>query len=275
MKSVRPLLGTYVVVEINDPDEGIARAATEAAFAAIASVQHLMSAFDPASDVSRINHRAHTEAVRVHPWTAEVLQLAAQIYRDSDGLFDIGIAPRLAGWELLPPASVDIDYTQSSAAHLCLEDDVVRCTAPTRIDLGGIAKGYAVDRATNAALKAGACCVLVNAGGDLRVAGDAEEPIYLRDPRQPAHARLAGVLQDGAIATSGTYYSKRLHEGEEISAIVEPATLSPLLSDASHSVIAPTCAAADALTKVLALSGNPYHPAFARHGAQALVLHAS
>ena len=273
MKSVRPLLGTYVVVEITDPDDELARAATDAAFAAIETVQQLMSAFNPASDVSRINALAHTEAVQVHPWTAEVLQLAVQIHCDSEGLFDIGIAPRLASWDLLPPS--DIDYTQSSVANLCINKHTVTCTRPTRIDLGGIAKGYAVDRAIAAALETGACNVLVNAGGDLRVAGDVGEPVYLRDPKQPAHATLAGVLQDGAMATSGTYYSKRLHEGAQVSAIVEPATLAPLLSETSHSVIAPTCAVADALTKVLALSGNQDHPAFARHRAQALVLHAS
>ena len=114
--------------------------------------------------------------------------------------------------------------------------------------------------------------MLVNAGGDLRVAGEIEEPIYLRNPRDPTQATLAGTLTDGAIATSGIYFSKRLHDGQTISAIVEPVSGQPLLDDASHSVIAPTCAVADALTKVLALSRNPHHPAFARHRAQALTL---
>ncbi len=273
MKSVRPLLGTYVVVEAAAADDNMARAAVDAAFAAISTVQRLMSAFEPHSDVSRINARAHLEPVAVHPWTAEVLRLASQMHADSDGLFDVGIAPRLAEWQMLPPA--ELDYPDSTATNLCIEGDTVFCTAPTRIDLGGIAKGYAVDRAVEAALQAGAHSVLVNAGGDLRVAGDTEEPIHLRDPKQPAATVLAGRLQDGAIATSGTYYSARLHGNATVSAIVEPATQSPLISDASHSVIAPTCAVADALTKVLALSGNPSHPALARHRAQALVLSAS
>ena len=273
MKSVRPLLGTYVVIEAAASDDDVARAAIEAAFAAISTVQRLMSAFEPDSDVSRINARAHLEPVAVHPWTAEVLRLAARLHADSDGLFDIGIAPRLAEWQMLPPS--DLDYAGSTAANLRVEGDTVRSAAPTRIDLGGIAKGYAVDRAVEAALRAGAHSVLVNAGGDLRVAGDSEEPIYIRDPKQPAAAVLAGRLQDGAIATSGSYFSARRHEGTSVSAIVEPATHSPLISEASHSVIAPTCAVADALTKVLALSGNPHHPALSRHQAQALVLTAS
>ena len=273
MKSVRPLLGTYVVVEADASDDDMARAAVGVAFTAIGTVQGLMSAFDPDSDVSRINACAHLEPVAVHPWTAEVLRLALQMHADSGGLFDIGIAPQLAEWQMLP--SAEIDYPGSTAANLRIEGHTVRCAAPTRIDLGGIAKGYAVDRAIEAALQAGAHSVLVNAGGDLRVAGDAEEPIYLRDPTRPAATVLAGRLQDGAIATSGTYYSARLHGSTTVSAIVEPATLSPLASEASHSVIAPTCAVADALTKVLALSGDPHHPALSRHHAQALILSAS
>lgn len=273
MKSTRPLLGTYVVIEALADDDGVARHAVDAAFAAIETVQKLMSAFEPESDVCRINARAHVEAVRVHPWTAEVLQLAATLHADSGGLFDISIAPHLAGWDMLPSSAMD--YAASSIANLTIDADTVRSSAPTRIDLGGIAKGYAVDRAIEAALAAGAHSVLVNAGGDLRVAGDAEEPIYLRNPRDPQEVALAGTLRDGAVATSGIYFSKRLHDGAPVSAIVEPASGKPLLDELSHSVIAPSCAVADALTKVLALSRDPHHPAFARHHAQALTIQAS
>ena len=270
MKSTRPLLGTYVVIEAKADDDDVARRAVDAGFAAIDTVQRLMSAFDPASDVSRINQLAHIEAVKVHPWTAEVLELAFAIHADSGGLFDVGIAPLLANWDMLPSSGVD--YANSSITHLNIEAGTVRSTAPTRIDLGGIAKGYAVDRAVEAALTAGAHSVIVNAGGDLRVAGDAEEPVYLRNPRNPKQVALAGMLRDGAVASSGIYFSKRLHDGALVSAIVEPKSGKPLLDEASHTIIAPCCAVADALTKVLALSGNPHHPAFARHHAQALTL---
>lgn len=273
MKSARPLLGTYVVVEVDDADEELASTAINAAFDAIVEVQRLMSAFDADSDVGRINARAHQEPVTVHRWTADVLVLALQMHADSDGLFDIGIAPRLASWNYLP--SSELDYERSTVANLSVDGDAIRCSAPTRIDLGGIAKGYAVDRAIDAALAAGAHSVLVNAGGDLRVAGDAGQPVYLRNPATPLQLALAGYLQDGAMATSGTYYSANVHEGVPVSAIVDPQTQAPLLCRDSHSVIAPSCAVADALTKVVALSGNPNHPALGIHRAQALVVQAS
>lgn len=274
MKSIRPLLGTYVVVEVSHPDDAVASRAVNDAFAAIAAVQQQMSAFDRESDVSRINRLSHHQPVTVHPWTVEVLQLAQQIHRDSGGLFDCGIAPQLADWNMLP--QMGIDYPQSSIASLLVSDDgQVSCRQPTRIDLGGIAKGYAVDRAVEAALASGAVSVMVNAGGDLRVAGDIDEPIYLRHPSAPSSVQFAGTLRDGAIATSGTYYSKRLHEGQWISAIVDPSSRAPLDSADSYSVLAPHCAAADALTKVLALSRNAQHPCLKRHGAQAIITHAS
>lgn len=270
MKSTRPLLGTYVVVEVSHPDDAVACRAVDEAFAAMITVQQLMSAFERESDVCRINRLAHLEPVAVHPWTIEVLRLAQEIHQDSGGLFDCGIAPQLAGWHALP--QTDIDYPQSSIANLLVGDDGrVSCRQPTRIDLGGIAKGYAVDRATEAALAAGAVSAMVNAGGDLRVAGDIEEPIYLRDPAAPSSVQFAGTLRDGAIATSGTYYSKRLHEGQWISAIVDPSSRAPLDSQDSYSVIAPRCATADALTKVLALSRDAQHPCLSRHSAQALI----
>ncbi len=273
MKSVRPLLGTYVVVEVNADDDDTTRAAIDAAFAAITQVQRLMSAFDSDSDVSRINARAHLEAVHVHAWTADVLRLAITLHAESAGLFDIGIAPHLAQWDMLPMS--DIDDRDSSATKLVIDGQSVRSSVPTRIDLGGIAKGFAVDRAIDAAIDAGARGVLVNAGGDLRVAGDLEAPVYLRNPHDPQQVALAGTLRDGAMATSAIYYSKRQHEGAMVSAIVEPVSGQPLLDESSHSVIAPSCAVADALTKVLALSGNPNHTAFARHQAQALIVPAA
>ncbi|MEO0318233.1 MAG: hypothetical protein RL404_1910 [Pseudomonadota bacterium] len=274
MTSLRPLLGTYVGIDARHADPHVAATATGAAFDAIETVQRLMTAFDADSDIGRVNARAHLEPVAVHPWTAEVLRLSLALHHDSDGLFDCGIAPHLAGWDMLPADT--IARPQSSVAHLSIDDDNrVRSAQPTRIDLGGIAKGYAADKAAEAALAAGASGVVVNAGGDLRIAGDAEEVIHVRHPSQPGQACEAGMLTDGAIATSGTYFSKRQHQSAWVSALVDPSSGQPVLDEASYSVIAPSCALADALTKVLALSRDPHHPCLRRHGAQALIIQPS
>lgn len=272
MKACRPLLGTYVEIRVDHVDAATARAAVDAGFAAISRVDRLMSAFADDSDLARINRLAHRQAVAVDPWTRDVVSLACRIHAASDGLFDCGVAPHLAAWEMLP-ASDDSEATDSSLAHLAFtERGEVRCGAPTRLDLGGIAKGFAVDRACEAILATGAAGAVVNAGGDLRVAGDCAEEIYLRDPGDPEQLRHAGTLRDGACATSATYYSRRRHGNREVSALVHPRTGEAVTTRRSYTVIAPSCAVADALTKVLALCENPQHPCFSLYEAHPIIL---
>ncbi len=274
MRACRPLLGTYVEIRIDDTDPETAIVAVDAGFAAISEVQRLMSVFDENSDISRINRFAERFPVPVAPWTREILALAQALYESSDGLFDCGIAPELAAWGLLPAR--DPVSSRSSIAHIRLtEDGCVSCVAPARLDLGGIAKGFAVDRAAEALIAAGARGGIVNAGGDLRVFGTADEAIYLRDPADPTQVRFAGQLADGALATSGTYFSRREHRGEEVSALVDPRTRRPVLSQRSYSVIAPRCVIADALTKVLALSGDTNLACFSRYDAHPLIFEPS
>lgn len=275
MKSCRPLLGTYVDIRVDHPDAAVAASALAAGFAAIERVQHLMSAFAPDSDIGRINRLAHREAVAVDVWTRDILRLALDIHSASAGLFDCGIAPQLADWGMLPQIDAAAGATSSIANLYFTADDCVACSAPTRLDLGGIAKGFAVDRAAEAILAAGADGGLINAGGDLRVFGTAEEGIYLRDPGQPQQLRFAGKLRDGACATSATYFSRHMQHDREVSALVHPHTRQPLNSRRSYSIIAPSCVIADALTKVLALSADPALPCFARYAAHPLILDAS
>lgn len=271
MKACRPLLGTYVEIRVDHPDTAFAMAAVDAGFAAIARVQRLMSLFEADSDISRINRLAHQEPVAIDPWTREVLELALELHAESDGLFDCAIAPRLAGWGLLPKA-------HSAHASSCLDQlyfvDALHIASrsPIYLDLGGIAKGFAVDRAAEAILAMGGEGGTINAGGDLRVFGSAEESIYLRNPNTPDQLHFAGQLRDGACATSATYYSRRQHGGREVSALVNPLTGEPLTSRRSYSVIAPHCVVADALTKVLALSGNADLPCFSRYNAHPIIL---
>lgn len=274
MRACRPLLGTYVEIRIDDNDPEIASVAVDAGFRAISEVQRLMSIFEAGSDIGRINRLAHREPVAIDPWTRDILTLSGDLHRESDGLFDCGIAPQLGAWGLLPnhcePAP------QSSIANLAFTDDgCVTCSVSTRLDLGGIAKGFAVDRATEAILATGARGGTVNAGGDLRVFGNAEEDIHMRAPDNPEHLVFAGRLRDGACATSATYYSRHIRNGTEVSPLVDPRSRQPLVTRSSFSVIAPHCVIADALTKVLALSGNPDLPCFNHYQAHPFIVEPS
>ncbi len=148
MRRARPLLGTVVeIAAAGGPDLD---AAVEAAFAAVERVHRLMSFHDPASDVSRLNRDAGIRPVPVDAWTHEVIATAIDLQRGSNGAFDITVAPALQRLGLLPaldgrPAA---EGRAAGDAIALLPGGLVRFRDPaTRIDVGGIAKGFAVDRA--------------------------------------------------------------------------------------------------------------------------------
>jgi thiamine biosynthesis lipoprotein len=270
MRRAQPWLGTLVEVSV---PTGTAGEAVDAAFAAIARVHKLMSFHDPDSDVGRINRAQPGDRIEADPGTVEVLRLALQVGALSGGAFDIACAPRLVEWELLPAPGAPPPAVEPAASVLALEGGArVRKLAPGWIDLGGIAKGYAVDRAIAALQEAGAAGGCVNAGGDLRVFGADEWPVDVRAPHAPGQVAARVALRDEALATSGAYFSARRHGGQAVSALVDGRSSAALAAGRSASVCAPRCAVADALTKVVLASGDAGHPALAALGASAFII---
>jgi thiamine biosynthesis lipoprotein len=140
------------------------------------------------------------------------------------------------------------------------------------IDLGGIAKGYAVDAAIEALERAGVRSACVNAGGDLRVLGDVPFDISIRDPRDPVAMALSMSVRNAALATSGAYFSRHLIDGELRSALIDGRNAAALIDEFSVTVEAPTCMVADALTKVVAATRDAEHPLLARYAARARII---
>jgi thiamine biosynthesis lipoprotein len=124
------------------------------------------------------------------------------------------------------------------------------------IDLGGIAKGYAVDLAINSLQSRNVVRGLVNAGGDLRGYGR-PWPVHLRAPELPTALFEVGTLRDGAIATSAGYFIDRPARSPPIDPLVDPASGRCVPWNASVSVAADACMIADALTKVVRLAPPP------------------
>lgn len=192
----RPLLGTFVEITADCGD------ATDTAFAAIVRVHRLMSAHEPDSDVSRINRFAHIKPVEVDPWTMLVIERALFWSKRSEGGFDVVRAGMTAVERGALPRHPD--QPRPFAEHwtwLEAQGSSIRLLKPGCIDLGGIAKGFAVDRAIDALRQAGCDRGLVNAGGDMRGFGNDSWPVHLVDPatRLPA----VGIeLADSSLATS-------------------------------------------------------------------------
>jgi FAD:protein FMN transferase len=253
VERARPLLGTLVAIRVYDLPEAAAHLAVDAAFAEIAAIHRAMSFHEADSDVSRLNREAFRRPVRVHAQTLAVLRLAQRVAEETDGSFDITTAAKLVAWRLLPPPSSCRPDPRANWRDIELHDDSsVRFLRPLWIDLGGIAKGYAVDRGIETLLANGARHCGVNAGGDLRVVGPKPERIWLRADARPGPFAALLELQDGSLASSGM----RRADGAP-AAHVDGLCRRPAGRDAFACVVAKSCAVADALTKpVLALGAR-------------------
>jgi len=256
VRRARPLLGTVVEIRAAGSNPQLPRhAAVDAAFAVIERVQRLMSYHDPASDVSRLNRNAAAAAQLVDADTYAVIESALRLAELSDGAFDPCIGARLEQWGYLP-ASAAGSRPRCALGGSWRDVELlgrrrVRFMRPVRLDLGGIAKGYAVDRAVQALQAAGMDEIVVNAGGDLRVAGAGAHTIRLRHPRAPHLSAAALTLKSAALATSAAYFSRRQLLDGEISALLDPRSSQPYLGRDCVSVRAADCMSADALTKVV------------------------
>ncbi|MBL6751748.1 MAG: FAD:protein FMN transferase [Nevskia sp.] len=271
VRRARPLLGTRVEIRARARrPEAALHAAVDAAFAAVDDVHRLMSFHAPDSDVSRLNAEAHWHPLAVHPQTLAVLRAALELARASAGIFDPCVGARLQRWGLLPSAGAIAEGGGWGDIELA-GDGRVRFRRPLRIDLGGIAKGYAVDCAVAALRGAGVEAGMVDAGGDLRVFG-VPQRVFLRHPLQPAACATELLLQDEALATSSCCFSRTQGKAGTVSALLDPRSGRPYTGQASVSVRAPQCMHADALTK-LVLFGAPaqIETVLSDYGALALV----
>jgi thiamine biosynthesis lipoprotein len=232
VRRARPLLGTLVEIGATAIDGAAppsTAAAVDAAFARIAALQDRLSRFVAASDVGRFNAASVSACIDVGADARSVLDAAAELRDASDGAFDVTLGSGTHAW--------------------CLDERGLHKLADrVQIDLGGIAKGHAVDCAVATLEKHGVAAGWVNAGGDLRVFGDLAVPIELRDEDSGGVRRFA-TIEDGAFATS------RRADPDGI--------------DRHASVAAPCCLWADALTKIVVATANARHPLLARFGARA------
>jgi thiamine biosynthesis lipoprotein len=256
------MLGTYVTIEAHGLTEPALECAIDAAFKAVGRVHRLMSFHDPESDLSQLNRRAAWEPVAVDCWTATVMRRAQTIFNATGGLFDCAVGYELMQRGALPPEELDHVVEGSFSAVRFLPANRIMFATRIAIDLGGIAKGFSVDRAIAVLRGHGVREAIVNAGGDIRVMGDKAQPIHIRCPDDSGRPMPAGLLRNGAIATSSA--------NTTISRLAAPASGTPPNKNA-YSIVAPTCLLADALTKVLVQTGDASSELFARFGAVALI----
>ncbi|WP_104655883.1 FAD:protein FMN transferase [Ralstonia insidiosa] len=246
-RRARPLLGTLVDVEAEGPG---AQAAVAAAFEEIAAVHALLSFHAPDSELQLINRAAPGARLHVDQRTVTVLRLAAALYDASARAFDCRVGTR--------------EQLADTRFPVAFEGDMLIKQTGASMDLGGIAKGYAVDRAIEVMLAHAIERAVVNAGGDLRHCGVRPMTVQVRDPRNAAHVAKTMTLDNAALASS-TAGGLGAHAGS--ASRIHGADRMPLPGLAGATVQAPTCMLADALTKIVLGMGDAAQPLLDRYGA--------
>jgi FAD:protein FMN transferase len=221
-------LGTFVAVDAEASALLTAQLGIAAAFDAVTQVETLMHPTRAGSDLAALHACPQGVALRIHAWTWEVLDICQHLHRLSHGVFD----------PCLPESTAritDLELTESRS---------VVPHAPVSIDLGGIAKGYAADRALDALRASGCEGGLVNVGGDLAVFGACSHEIICRG-RRGGNAIVE--LRNAALATSDAGHESRpaehrgYYHGADRGAVVSGRV----------TIMAASAAVADALTKCL------------------------
>jgi len=187
--------------------------------------------------------------------------------RLTDGAFDVTYAPLRSLWREAqgrdaPPSQEDIRSTLRAVGYdklVLLQRSAMFAVPGMSVDLGGIAKGYAIDLAAQAMAEAGARSALVDIGGDMRMVGDAGDgrrwTIKVRDPREGDHPPMLLSLADVAVATSGDYARYFVVGDERFSHIIDPRTGWPVRDVPSATVVAPDATTADALATAASVLG--------------------
>jgi len=267
-------MGTFIVITVYAPPGIAAEKAAQAAFQEIVNVDQLMSGYNPRSELSRINQCAGKSGVAVSPQLSEVLGRAEYFSRLSDGAFDPTIRPlvnlwRSAGRSGNTPDADDLADAQSLVNWQLIQTKTtgngqggtVSLLQPRmQLDLGGIAKGYAVDRAIEKLKQLGVTNAIVDAGGDLFALGSHPNGrpwvVGVQDPTREGPV-LPDLLHlaDMAAATSGDYRRYFEIDGKQFSHIIDPRTGKPVEHIASVTVVAPSATDADALATTLTVLG--------------------
>ena len=249
----RPLLGTIVEIGVHAEEDRCFHEVISKAFEKIERIERLMSRFDEDSEVSKINRLNVGDELTVSSDLMRVLKLSCEVSNLSGGVFNIS-----------PTSMVDGDVLELNA------NERIRRVQNGPIDLGGVAKGYAVDQAVEYLKGANVGSAYVNAGGDVRSFGQPHK-IFVRHPSEPNKSVASVNLHNNALATSANYYEEI--NADQSGLIVYPKTGQRATSGASVSVMAPTCMVADALTKCMLMLKEKADPLLHQFDARGFLVH--
>ena len=267
-----PIMGTIAEIKLYGNPES-AKSAAEAIRNEFLAVEKACNRFDIESELSKLNGSAASEPFKCGDLLWNVLVESKRFYELTGGSFDVTVTPLMELWGFyrkrnsLPSA----DEIKEAQKHVGLDKvifDTVNHTlkfsdSDIKIDLGGIAKGYAVDCAASAAIGKGINCGTINLGGNVRCLqrpppGKTKYTVGIRDPFNKD--RIDGAVQviDSSIATSGNYEKYVTINGAKYTHIMDPETASPVQGMIAVTVVTPKGVDSDGLSTSVFIKGEPF-----------------
>ena len=268
VKRSQMLMGTLVFVTSFAADRETANAAASAAFAEIRQLESLLSTWIPTSDLSRLNAAAGRAPVRVSAETMDLLKHSLAVAELTGGGFNIALGPAIEAWNISKEPRIPSDEELArlkplidlSALHL----DEAGGTAylahdGMRVDVGGIGKGFAADRAVDVMRRAGAVAGVIALSGDIKTFGampDGDAFLFgIQHPREAVGLIGRIALKNEAISTAGDYERFFERDGVRYHHILDPATLSPGRRCQSVTIVAKDGVMADGLDTGIFIMG--------------------
>jgi thiamine biosynthesis lipoprotein len=281
-KETRVIMGTYVTITLNESgksQQDLTRAASDA-FAQITKVDELMSTYKPESNLSRINQSAGIEPVPADPEVIDVVEKALYVSRLTDGAFDVTVGPLVNAWKIgskdaRVPSPEEIKQALSLVGYRNIEINKKAGTIfiskrGASIDLGGIGKGYASDRAVDVLKKAGIKGGIVACAGDIKVFGLRPDgmpwTVGIQHPRKEDGALMAKLaVTDCALSTSGDYERYFIKDGVRYHHILDPRTGYPARGLMSVTVLSKQSWLSDSMGKLFVLGPDKAYALALKH----------
>ena len=272
----RVVMGTFSRVVVIADSERAAKRCLEAAFEVQRRIEELMSYHRDDSELSKVNREAADKPVPVNPMTFEVLQKSVGFSRLTDGAFDVTVGPLVDLWKAAgeanePPTEQALAEARAKVGYDKLILDEKNMTVRfavrgMRIDLGGIGKGYAVDKSVEAMKKKGATGGMVDLGGNIRCFGKPprkqehwkiglQDPNVSPDEMDSAKILMVLAITDQSVATSGDYRRFVNVQGAKQSHIIDTTSGRGAGKLVSDTIIAPDATTADALSTAVNVLG--------------------
>ncbi len=268
-KKSKKLMGTEMEITVVSADEKTAHKAIDSAFAEIKRIEELMSTYIPESQISKINSAAGKKIVKVDEELIRLIKRAIEYAEVTEGGFNISVGPLIKLWKIKEggkiPSNDEIKKAKEMINYKYIVVDekkkiVFLKKKGMSIDLGGIAKGYASDRAKSVLIQEGIASGIVAVAGDINAFGVKPEKAKWRIGIQHPRKKDAFIgiieLNDEAVSTSGDYERFFIKDGKRYHHIIDPKTGKPAEKCQSVTIVSKEATSTDALSTGIFVMGH-------------------